>query len=163
LGWIIRLRDWNAPGQVTWTMSLLVTGVFILYAFMLTAFSPLNPLSFLLALVFFFIEAITLLLALSHLYESLDVVCRIRWHRLTRGLTPSQAYTPKVSLHVPAYNEPIEVVKKTLLCLADLEYPNYEVLVVDNNTPAEETWRPLEEICRSLGPHFHCLHLASWQ
>ena len=160
--WIIRLRDWNALGQVTWTMSLLATGLFIVYAFMLTAFSPLNPLSFLLALVFFFIEAITLLLALSHLYESLDVVCRIRWHRLSTQLEPIPGYAPKVSLHVPAYNEPIEVVKQTLLSLAGLNYPDYEVLVVDNNTPSEETWRPLEEVCRNLGPNFHCLHLDRW-
>jgi cellulose synthase/poly-beta-1,6-N-acetylglucosamine synthase-like glycosyltransferase len=34
--------------------------------------------------------------------------------------------------------------------------------VVDNNTPAEETWRPLEEICRNLGSNFHCLHLDRW-
>ena len=67
-----------------------------------------------------------------------------------------------VSLQVPAYNEPIEVVQKTLHSLAQLNYPNYEVLIVDNNTPAEETWRPLEEICRELGPQFHCLHLDHW-
>jgi cellulose synthase/poly-beta-1,6-N-acetylglucosamine synthase-like glycosyltransferase len=160
--WIIRMHDWNALGQVTWTMSLLATGLFIVYAFLLTAFSPLNPLSFLLALVFFFLEAITLLLALAHLHESLDVVCRIRWHRLSSQPEPIPGYTPKVSLHVPAYNEPIEVVKQTLLSLADLNYPDYEVLVVDNNTPSEATWRPLEEICRKLGPKFHCLHLDRW-
>jgi len=54
------------------------------------------------------------------------------------------------------------VVKDTLVALAELDYPDYEVLVVDNNTPAEETWRPLERICRELGPKFHCLHLANW-
>jgi len=162
LAWILRLRDWNAPGQVTWSMGFLVTGLFIVYAFMLTAFSPLNPLSFLLALVFFFIETITLFLALAHLYESLDVVCRVRWRRQTDVPTPNPDYTPKISLHVPAYNEPIEVVRNTLLSLAELDYPDYEVLVVDNNTPAEATWRPLERICRELGPRFHCLHLASW-
>jgi cellulose synthase/poly-beta-1,6-N-acetylglucosamine synthase-like glycosyltransferase len=67
-----------------------------------------------------------------------------------------------VSLQVPAYNEPIEVVEKTLKSLAQLNYSNYEVLVVDNNTPKQETWRPLEEVCRKLGPQFHCLHLDQW-
>jgi cellulose synthase/poly-beta-1,6-N-acetylglucosamine synthase-like glycosyltransferase len=43
-----------------------------------------------------------------------------------------------------------------------LNYPNYEVLIVDNNTPLEKTWRPLEALCRSLGPRFHCLHLDQW-
>jgi cellulose synthase/poly-beta-1,6-N-acetylglucosamine synthase-like glycosyltransferase len=67
-----------------------------------------------------------------------------------------------VSLQVPAYNEPVEVVEKTLNSLAGLNYPHFEVLVVDNNTPLQETWRPLEEICRKLGPNFHCLHLDQW-
>jgi cellulose synthase/poly-beta-1,6-N-acetylglucosamine synthase-like glycosyltransferase/uncharacterized protein YjeT (DUF2065 family) len=162
LYWIIRLQDWNAPGQVTWAMTLITTGLFVIYTFMLTAFSPLNPLSFIFALIFFFLEAITLLLALSHMHESLDVVCRIRWHRLMDKLEPVPGYLPMVSLHLPAYNEPVEVVQKTLNSLAQLNYPNFEVLVVDNNTPRQETWRPLEEICRKLGPNFHCLHLDQW-
>jgi cellulose synthase/poly-beta-1,6-N-acetylglucosamine synthase-like glycosyltransferase len=160
--WIIRLHDWNAPGQVTWAMTLMTTGLFIIYTFLLTAFSPLNPLSFIFALLFFFLEAITLLLALAHMHESLDVVCRIQWHRLLDKLDPVPDYLPMVSLQVPAYNEPVEVVQKTLNSLARLNYPNYEVLVVDNNTPLQETWRPLEEICRQLGPNFHCLHLDRW-
>ncbi|HMD81893.1 MAG TPA: glycosyltransferase, partial [Anaerolineales bacterium] len=114
------------------------------------------------ALMFFFLEAITLFLALAHMHESLDVVCRVRWHRLVDRLEPIPGYLPMVSLQVPAYNEPIEVVEKTLNSLAGLNYPSLEVLVVDNNTPLQETWRPLEEICRKLGPNFHCLHLDQW-
>jgi cellulose synthase/poly-beta-1,6-N-acetylglucosamine synthase-like glycosyltransferase len=162
LFWMTRLHDWNAAGQATWTMTLITTGLFILYTFLLTAFSPLNPLSFIFALIFFFLEAITLFMALAHMHESLDVVCRVRWHRLVDKLEPIPGYVPMVSLQVPAYNEPIEVVGKTLHSLAQLNYPNYEVLVVDNNTPLQETWRPLEEICRKLGSNFHCLHLDKW-
>jgi cellulose synthase/poly-beta-1,6-N-acetylglucosamine synthase-like glycosyltransferase len=162
LYWIVRLQDWNAPGQVTWAMTLMTTGLFVMYTFLLTAFSPLNPLSFIFALLFFFLEAITLMLALAHVHESLDVVCRVEWHRLVEKLEPIPGYLPMVSLEVPAYNEPIEVVQKTLDSLAKLDYPNYEVLVVDNNTPLQETWRPLEEICRRLGSNFHCLHLDQW-
>src|SRR5215212_2534893 len=162
LYWIVRLQDWNAPGQVTWAMTLVTTGLFVMYTFLLTAFSPLNPLSFIFALLFFFLEAITLLLPLAHMHESLDVVCRTDWHRLVEKLEPIPDYLPMVSLQVPAYNEPIEVVRKTLDSLAKLDYPNYEVLVVDNNTPLQETWRPLEEICQTLGPNFHCLHLDQW-
>lgn len=162
LFWIIKLRDWNAPGQVTWTMTLITTVLYVFYTFLLTAFSPINPLSFIFALMFFFLEAITLGLALAHLHESLDVVCRVHWHRMVEKLEPDPDYLPMVSLQVPAYNEPVEVVEKTLNSLAQLNYPNYEVLVVDNNTPLQETWRPLEEICRRLGPNFHCLHLDQW-
>jgi cellulose synthase/poly-beta-1,6-N-acetylglucosamine synthase-like glycosyltransferase len=162
LYWIIRLQDWNAAGQVTWSMTLITTGLFVIYTFLLTAFSPLNPLSFVFALIFFFFEAVTLLLALAHMHESLDVVCRIQWHHLIEKLESIPGYLPMVSLQVPAYNEPIEVVEKTLQSLAQLNYPDFEVLVVDNNTPLQETWRPLEEICRRLGPNFYCLHLDQW-
>ncbi|HEY3310073.1 MAG TPA: glycosyltransferase [Anaerolineales bacterium] len=162
LVWATRLRDWNATGQVTWSMTLLTTGLFLIYTFVLTAFSPLNPLSFIFALIFFFLEFTTLLLALAHMFESLDVICRVHWHRLFEKLEPIPGYAPVVSLHVPAYNEPVEIVQRTLNSLSRLDYPNFEVLVLDNNTPLEETWRPLEEICRQLGPRFHCLHLDKW-
>ena len=52
--WILRLGDWNAAGQVTWSMTVMTTLLFITYTFLLTAFTPLNPLSFIFALIFFF-------------------------------------------------------------------------------------------------------------
>lgn len=160
--WIVWFRDWNALGQVCWTITLTTTLLFVAYAFMVTAFSPLNPFSFITATIFFFVEAAALLLALTHTYESLDVICRIRWRRRLDEIPEKPGYAPKVSLHVPTYNEPPEVVERTLRSLARLDYPDYEVLVVDNNTPEEETWRPLEKVCRELGPHFRCVHLHDW-
>lgn len=160
--WILSLPHWNALGHATWITVLLATGMFIIYAFAVTAFTPLHPLSFLLAIIFFFVEIAALTLGLTHAYESLDVMCRARWKRVIHPLKPVRSYTPKVSLHVPAYNEPPEVVEATLRSLAKLDYPNYEVLLVDNNTPEEKTWRPLEAVCRELGSHFKCIHLDQW-
>ncbi len=56
----------------------------------------------------------------------------------------------KVSLHLPCYAEPPEVVKATMDGLAALEYPDFEVLVCDNNTQDESLWRPLEAHCAAL-------------
>jgi exo-beta-1,3-glucanase (GH17 family)/cellulose synthase/poly-beta-1,6-N-acetylglucosamine synthase-like glycosyltransferase len=67
---------------------------------------------------------------------------------------------PKVSIHVPAYNEPPEMLKQTLDALAALDYPNYEVLVIDNNTKDEAVWRPVEAHCAKLGPHFRFFHVS---
>src|SRR5574341_1713911 len=100
LGIIFWLPDWNAVGQVLWSMSLLVTTLFIAYSLMVTLFTPLNPLSFIFALVFFFVETLALLLAITHTYESLDAITRIRWRRL-KQLQPIPGFEPKVSLHVP--------------------------------------------------------------
>src|SRR3546814_9585655 len=67
---------------------------------------------------------------------------------------------PKVSIHVPAYNEPPEMLKKTLDALARLDYPNFEVLIIDNNTKDEKIWRPVEEYCATLGDRFRFFHVA---
>ncbi|HMO65199.1 MAG TPA: glycosyltransferase, partial [Verrucomicrobiota bacterium] len=65
---------------------------------------------------------------------------------------------PFVSIHVPAHNEPPELLIQTLDSLARLDWPDFEVLVMDNNTADEALWRPVEEHCRTLGPRFRFLH-----
>ncbi|MCC6776174.1 MAG: glycosyltransferase [Hyphomicrobiales bacterium] len=72
-----------------------------------------------------------------------------------------QAFAPKVSIHVPAYREPPEMLKATLDALARLEYPNFECVVVINNTPDPAFWRPVEEHCRLLGERFKFLNEES--
>jgi len=66
---------------------------------------------------------------------------------------------PKVSIHVPAYNEPPEMLKSTLDCLARLDYPDFEVLVVDNNTKDPLVWQPVESHCQALGGRFRFFHV----
>jgi cellulose synthase/poly-beta-1,6-N-acetylglucosamine synthase-like glycosyltransferase len=160
--WIYLLPNWNAFGQVTWGMTVLATLLFVIYSFMVTAFTPLNTISFVIALDFFLIEALALVMALTHAYESLELFCRARWQRLVNSIPSVPGYTPMVSLHVPAYNEPPEVVESTLNSLARLDYPNYEVLVVDNNTPGEENWTKIRNLCLALGPKFRFVHLDRW-
>ncbi|MGB9267780.1 MAG: glycosyltransferase [Pseudolabrys sp.] len=63
-------------------------------------------------------------------------------------------YAPKVSIHLPAYNEPQEMLKQTLDAIARLDYQNYECIVVINNTPDPALWLPIEEHCRTLGERF---------
>src|SRR5579863_2739555 len=65
-----------------------------------------------------------------------------------------EVYAPKVSIHIPAYREPPEMLKATLDSVAKLEYPNLECVVVINNTPDPAFWRPIEKRCRELGPRF---------
>lgn len=66
---------------------------------------------------------------------------------------------PKVSLHVPCYNEPADMVKRTLDSLQKLEYPDFEVLVIDNNTQDPAIWKPIELYCQQLGPRFRFFHV----
>ncbi len=66
---------------------------------------------------------------------------------------------PMVSIHVPAYRERPEMLKITLDSLAALDYPNFEVLAIVNNTPEERFWKPIEEHCAALGPRFKFVYL----
>ena len=153
------LKDWNAPGRVFFLFSISTTFLYLLYAFAVTAFSPNSLLAFTFSFFLFLLEAAALGVSLSYAFEVLDVHCRVRW-RFKAAPLPLESYAPMVSLHVPAYNEPPELVEKTLRALSKLDYPSYEVILVDNNTPQEAAWKPLEKICHELG--FKCLHLDHW-
>ena len=48
---------------------------------------------------------------------------------------------------------------ETLDALARLDYPDYEVIVVDNNTQDEAVWRPVEQHCARLGARFRFFHV----
>ena len=61
---------------------------------------------------------------------------------------------PKVSIHVPAYCEPPEMLMQTLNAVARLDYPNFECVVVINNTPDPAFYEPIEAHCRTLGERF---------
>src|SRR5258707_4722563 len=61
---------------------------------------------------------------------------------------------PKVSIHIPAYFEPVEMLKQTLDAVSKLDYPNFECVCIINNTPDPTFWQPIQDHCRSLGERF---------
>jgi exo-beta-1,3-glucanase (GH17 family)/cellulose synthase/poly-beta-1,6-N-acetylglucosamine synthase-like glycosyltransferase len=67
---------------------------------------------------------------------------------------PDAATFPKVSIHIPAYFEPVEMLKQTLDAVARLDYPNFECVVIINNTPDPAFWQPIQDHCRALGERF---------
>lgn len=62
----------------------------------------------------------------------------------------SRKVYPKVSVHVPCCAEPPDVVCATLAAIAAIDYPNFEVLLVDNNTPDPALWQPVQLYCDEL-------------
>lgn len=74
--------------------------------------------------------------------------------RLISAALPDAASHPKVSIHVPAYREPPEMLIQTLDSVAALDYPNFECVVVVNNTPDPAFWMPIKEHCEKLGERF---------
>ena len=65
-----------------------------------------------------------------------------------------RAHTPKVSIHIPAYREPAQMLLQTIDSVARLDYPNFECVVVINNTPDPAFWEPIKARCDELGPRF---------
>ena len=66
----------------------------------------------------------------------------------------------KVSIHVPCYNEPPDMVIRTLNALKALQGANYEVLVIDNNTKNPDVWKPVQAHCETLGDNFRFFHVS---
>ncbi|MDR2032529.1 MAG: glycosyltransferase [Azoarcus sp.] len=106
---------------------------------------------------------LTIAVLLSHGFEFGEILFKRRWQRRFIPLPPHGADTqPFVSIHLACYNEPPEMVIATIDSLAVLDYRNFEVLVLDNNTRDEALWRPLEKRCAELGPRFRFFHLMDW-
>ena len=95
------------------------------------------------------------LIALARIEEIAAIVFGKGPQRLIAGALPApDGYLPMVSVHVPAHREPPEMLKATLDALARLNYPNFECVIVINNTPDPALWRPVEDHCRELGERF---------
>ncbi|MGR8942236.1 MAG: glycosyltransferase, partial [Gammaproteobacteria bacterium] len=120
-----------------------------------------------LTIVFWVLLILMQLLALTILLiETMEIV-EVVWHRRTtrsfQPLTPPPDFRyPKVSIHLPIHNEPPMMVRKTLEALSKLDYPHYEVLVMDNNTKDPAVWEPVRDDCERLGEKFRFFHLENW-
>lgn len=75
------------------------------------------------------------------------------------GVPAAAGFTPKVSIHIPAYCEPPDMLKQTLDAVAHLDYSNFECVVVINNTPDPAYWQPIAEHCRALGERFKFVNI----
>ncbi len=104
-------------------------------------------------------------MTLVRVHEAAEVTLGHRPQRLISRPVPAGPNwrEPKVSIHIPAYREPPEMLIETLESVAALDYPSFEVLVIVNNTPEEEFWRPIEACCRRLGERFKFVLLPQVQ
>ncbi len=97
-----------------------------------------------------------IVIALARIEEIASIAFGRKPMRLVPNAPPlaPEFAAPKVSIHIPAYREPPEMLKQTLDAVARLDYPNFECVVVVNNTPDPAMWMPVEEHCRVLGERF---------
>lgn len=95
--------------------------------------------------------------------EFSEVMFKGGWKRAYKRAKPLPADQELfVSIHLACYNEPPEMVITTIESLANLNYTNFEVIVVDNNTKDEAKWKPLEAYMAKMPDNFRFFHLPQW-
>jgi cellulose synthase/poly-beta-1,6-N-acetylglucosamine synthase-like glycosyltransferase len=145
------LREWNSRGHLFLVAFGAAQILFLGRIIQAIFFGRLALPVLLLSLGLFVAELIVVALTVYFAFEVLDVMCRVRWGRYFPPHVEPNDYWPKVSIHVPAHAEPPEMVIKTLTALRQLDYPTYEVVMVDDNTDDDELWRPVIDYCHRSG------------
>jgi cellulose synthase/poly-beta-1,6-N-acetylglucosamine synthase-like glycosyltransferase len=161
--WMPVTRRWSARAHICWASSVFLFVVYLTYALEWTFHSHLGAASTVGGLLLWALEVFAALLCCAYLWEICDALGTEHWRR---RITPATRLTvpdrelPMVSLHVPAHNEPPDMVIATLRSLLRLDYPRYEVIVIDDNTDDEDLWRPVEAWCARHAVKF--AHLENW-
>jgi cellulose synthase/poly-beta-1,6-N-acetylglucosamine synthase-like glycosyltransferase len=150
---------WNPVGQLFFAVFLASALSYLWFAAGITFGPGLSAVARAASFLLLLFEVAALVLASSFTFECCDAVCRTR---STRRFPPRDpAYRPMVSLQLAAYNEPPDMLIQTVKSLEQLDYPAYEVVIVDNNTKDPEVWQPVEEYCRDR-PGLRFVHVDPW-
>jgi cellulose synthase/poly-beta-1,6-N-acetylglucosamine synthase-like glycosyltransferase len=161
--WMPVTRRWSARAHMCWASSVFLFVVFLTYALEWTFDSHLGLASTAGGVLLWLLEVFAAVLCCAYLWEICDALGTEHWERRitpkTRLSVPDSDL-PMVSLHVPAHNEPPEMVIETLRSLLRLDYPRYEIILIDDNTDDEALWRPVEAWCERHGVKF--AHLDNW-
>jgi len=156
-------RSLKLPGMLFFGLITNLAASTIFWSASIGAQQYQTPLTIVFWVILILMQVLAIIILLIESLEIAEVV----WHRKTartfQPLTPSPDFKyPKVSLHLPIHNEPPMMVRKTLEALVKVDYPNLEVLVMDNNTKDPAVWEPVRDDCERLGPMFRFFHLENW-
>ena len=159
--WLPFTRRWDTRGHVVWVTTTTFSLVYLAFVLVITVESGLGPIGLLGGLLLWVVEVAAFVLSFAYLWEIVDVLARREWLRTSdEGAGHAPDRTPFVSLHVPAHNEPPEMVIATLTSLLAIDYPAYEILMIDDNTEDSSLWIPVRDFCDERGIAFY--HLEDW-
>lgn len=131
---------WNLPGDYYYTLRDFVILIGLIIAMLMTS-------------------AVLMIYGV----EFSEVMFKGGWRRFYKRAEPLPAAQEKfVSVHLACYNEPPAMVIATIESLARLDYTNFEVIVVDNNTRDEALWKPVQAYMAKLPENFKFFHLPKW-
>ena len=164
--WLPVTRRWSARAHLCWSSSVFLFAVYLVFALEMDLREPPRPRRARSAACCSGCSRCSRpCCRCAYLWEICDALGTEDWRRrFTRSHTAARrggrAIYPFVSLHVPAHNEPPDMVIETLRHLLRLDYPRYEVILIDDNTDDEKLWRPVEAWCARHGVKF--AHLEDW-
>jgi cellulose synthase/poly-beta-1,6-N-acetylglucosamine synthase-like glycosyltransferase/exo-beta-1,3-glucanase (GH17 family) len=164
VGWFLwRRKDINAGGLIFFPLLIQATASLLVWTWVQVNHAAYDPSLRAVWYIMISMQVVLFGVILADGLEITELMFRSHWRRLIkpkRGVP--MVGGPKVSIHVPCYNEPPHMVIETMDALSRLNYDNFEVLIIDNNTKDDAVWKPLEAHCATLGPRFRFFHLANW-
>ncbi|MGN6474220.1 MAG: glycosyltransferase family 2 protein [Mycobacteriales bacterium] len=165
LVWLPFTRRWSARAHLCWSATTYLFAIYLVFMIWWTFVSNLGTAGTIGGVILWALEVFAAFLAGAYMWELCDALGREAWVRRVRdgvptSELPSVEALPFVSLHVPAYNEPPDMVIETLKSLIALDYPHFEIIAIDDNTTDESLWRPVESWCHEHGVKF--VHLDEW-
>ncbi|MGH8995430.1 MAG: glycosyltransferase, partial [Acidimicrobiales bacterium] len=158
-GVVAARRVWNPFGQYFFGSFVAAALAYLGFAADVTVAGHFSLIGSLASALLLLLELAALGIACSFAFETCDVICRVHHSRRFPEADPS--YHPMVSVHIAAYNEPPDMLIETIKAAEALEYPNFEIVVVDNNTTEEGVWRPVEAYCADR-PRVKFVHVDPW-
>jgi cellulose synthase/poly-beta-1,6-N-acetylglucosamine synthase-like glycosyltransferase len=156
---VLARSDWNPFGQVFFGSFVLSALVYLVFALYVTFGSGLPALGMVASFLLFLLELAALTLSVSFAFESLDVATRARWRRETPD--PDPTCRPFVSLQIASYNEPPDMLIRTIASVESIDYPDFEVVVIDNNTRDPAVWQPVADYCEGR-ERVTFVHVDDW-
>ena len=176
LPWLIVFSPMRLAGRISFALSLQAVVSFAVLLAAVPLAHYLRPIDIVpLALL---LPSLTMIAAilLVQLFEFAELFWpgSLRQQVALRPLV-ADAPAPFVSIHLACCNEPPAMVMATIDGLLALDWPAFEVLVVDNNTADPTLWKPVEAhvnasiaaagkaaLTPSSGPRLRFFHLPSW-
>lgn len=160
---LLRKRQLGTPGKVFFALIANASASAIAWTASIGVYQYHTGLSTAMWILLVAMQGLAILVLLV---ESMEIA-EVLWHRNDERsfgpLSPPPNFRyPKVSIHLPIHNEPPEMVRETLTALDNLDYPNFEVLVLDNNTTDASVWQPVRDYCKQLSNKFRFFHLENW-
>ena len=163
LVWLPATRHWTARAHLCWASSNFLIVVYLAFALESIFAKHLGTYGTAAGILLWLFEVFAALLSCAYLWEVCEALGTQNWRRsappeVSPGAKGSEL--PMISLHVPAHNEPPDMVIDTLRSLIRIDYPRYEVILIDDNTDDEALWRPVQRWCTANRVKF--AHLENW-